>query len=78
MSQSSNLHKSEAGWSRFQERTGKGARARGTFMEHRPLSAIGASVKAGKKQPAPMQPDPPEGEHVVRRGRKQRRVRVDN
>lgn len=76
MSQSSNLHKSEAGWASFRERTGSGARARGTFMEHRPSKAIGEAVKAGKNDKLAPVPAPAEGEFVVRRGRRQRRVRI--
>lgn len=76
MSQSSNLHKSDEGWERFRDRTGSGARARGTLMEHRPRSAVGAAVKAGKNDKLAPTPTPPEGEFVVRRGRRQRRVRI--
>jgi hypothetical protein len=76
VSQSSNLHKSDEGWVRFQERTGKGARARGGFMEHRPVAAVGAAVKAGKNDKLAPTPAPAEGEYVQRRGRRQRRVRI--
>lgn len=72
----SNLHKSEAGWVRFRERTDSGARARGTFMEHRPAAAVGEAVKAGKNDKLAPKPAKPEGEFVVRRGRRQRRVRI--
>ena len=34
-----NLHKSDEGWSRFQERTEQGARARRAHMDHRPRTA---------------------------------------
>lgn len=82
MSQKSNLHKSPEGWRRFRERTGSGARARGTFMEHRPVSAIGQAVKNGETSKARLEAmikaAAPEGEFVVQRGRRKRRVRIES
>lgn len=65
MSPSSNLHKSEAGWVRFRERTGGGARARGTFMD--------PTVQSAKPKADVVIPKF-EGEHVVRRGKRRRVV----
>lgn len=80
MSQSSNLYKSPEGWARFRDRTGSGARAYRPKMDHRPLSRIAAEAKAQRvRGTMPRKAiDVPryEGEQVVRRGRKQRRVRI--
>jgi hypothetical protein len=71
---SSNLYKSPEGWARFRDRTASGARAHRPKMDHRPLSRIAAEAKGQPRKAI----DIPayEGETVVRRGRKQRRVRI--
>jgi hypothetical protein len=40
------VHKSDAGWARFRERTGNGARARRARMDHRVRSAVAAKPRA--------------------------------
>lgn len=74
-----NLHKSPEGWARFRERTASGARAYRPKMDHRPLARIAAEAKAARAKGAPRKRiDIPayEGEAVVHKGRKQRRVRI--
>lgn len=71
--QTSNLYKSEEGWIRFRERTNSGANARRAKMEHRPKTMIGQRKRVDLK-PKFEPGDAPE--FVVRKGRKQRRVRI--
>lgn len=67
---SSNLHKSEAGWVRFRERTGGGARARGTFMD--------ASVQSAKPKADVVIPkfEGKKEEFVLRRGKRRGKSRT--
>lgn len=76
---STNLYKSPEGWRRMRERTANGANAYRGRMDHRPLARIAAEAKAKRIKGQPTKRiDIPryEGEVVVRRGRKQRRVRI--
>ena len=66
MKPSSNLHKSEAGWVRFRERTNGGARARGTFMD--------PTVQSAQPKPDVVIPKFEGDETIVKRGRRRRVV----
>lgn len=52
----SNLHKSEAGWARYRERTNSGLEARRASMEARPHVAKARREKLAVKPPQPTAP----------------------